>query len=148
LAAVEHRKALLFRVGAQLCALPLDQVVETMRPLPLRPVSGAPPGVVGLSLIRGTALPVIDIGVLFGQNTAHPQRLVIAKTAQRRFAVFVDEVIGIRPIAAEALQALPPLMRDADPLGLERLATLDGELMLLLNAARLAPAEWQERQPA
>lgn len=136
-------KALVFRTGQQLCALPLGHVVETMRPLPLRPVAGAPAGVLGLALIRGSALPVIDVGSLIGHRALAPDRFIAVRAAERRFALCADAVVGIRDLPAEALQTLPPLLRDADSLVVENISRLDNELVLLLDGARLLPPDWE-----
>ena len=136
-------KALIFRIGAQICALPLGQVVETLRAPTLRAAPGAPPCVLGLALIRGVALPVIAVANLLGQKHTSGERLIVARAGDRRVGLSVDAVTGIRDIAADLLWGLPPLLRDADPLGIDRVAKLDSELIVLLNAARLAPLDWQ-----
>jgi purine-binding chemotaxis protein CheW len=44
---------LLFRSGGRLCALRLESVRETTRPLPIEPIAGTPPFVLGISVMRG-----------------------------------------------------------------------------------------------
>src|SRR5271155_6034274 len=63
--------------GAYSCALPIGHVVETMRPLPTEPVAGAKAFVRGLALIRGAAVPVIDLAHVIGVSEARaPTRFV------------------------------------------------------------------------
>jgi hypothetical protein len=52
---------LISRVQSRLCALALESVLETMRPLPIEPLAGVPEFVRGLPVIRGTPLPVIAL---------------------------------------------------------------------------------------
>jgi len=59
---------LLFRIGGRLCALRLESVLETMRPLPVEPMAGTPPFVLGISIVRGVAMPVVDPARLFGTS--------------------------------------------------------------------------------
>jgi purine-binding chemotaxis protein CheW len=54
---------LLFRARRHLCAMPTEQVVETMRPLPVEPLAAAEPFVLGLCRIRDTSVPVVDAGI-------------------------------------------------------------------------------------
>jgi len=54
-----------------MCALPLEEVEETMRPLPVAPVVAAPVFVRGVCLVRGTPAPVMSLAVLLGG--AHDQ---------------------------------------------------------------------------
>src|SRR5688572_15607941 len=61
---------LICRVSTRVCALPLDAVVETMRPLVVEPVAGAPGFVSGLSIVRGEPIPVVDAARLLGTEVA------------------------------------------------------------------------------
>ena len=130
---------LLCRVGALLCALPLEHVVEVMRLLPIETVAAAAPPVRGLSLIRGAPVPVVDAGVLLGERTARAERLVTIRIGERRVALAVESVAGIRPIAARALHGLPPLLHDAARETVAAIGTLDAQLLFFLNAARIVP---------
>ncbi len=136
----EHpaRPWLLCRAGSRLCALPLGLVVETMRPLPIDALPGAPDFVAGLSIIRGAPVPVVDTARLFGETTAQHRRLVACAVGGRRIALAVEEVAGVAAFAEAETAALPPLLGAADGAAIERLRVLDGEVLLLLDAARLA----------
>jgi purine-binding chemotaxis protein CheW len=131
--------ALLCRSRARILALPLSRVAETMRPLPLEPLPGAPPFVTGVSVIRAAPVPVVDAALLLGGGDSHPRRLVTLTVGDRRVALAVDEVLGVRPLAAEALAELPPLLREAGSGVVEAIGTLDTELLLVLRSARLVP---------
>ncbi|MEI9986942.1 MAG: chemotaxis protein CheW [Aliidongia sp.] len=67
---------LVCRAGGRLCALPLDGVREAMRPLPIDTMAHAPAFVLGLSIIRGTPVPVVDAGLLAGERPVVPGRYV------------------------------------------------------------------------
>ena len=63
-----ERSLLLCQVGSLVCALPLEHISETMRPLSLQPFHGMPPFVDGLSIIRGAPVPVVDLARLLGND--------------------------------------------------------------------------------
>ncbi len=130
---------LVCRAGAGLCALPLGAVVEIMRPLPLEPVASPPPGLRGLSVIRGVPVPVLDLAALLGEPGAAIGRLVTATIAGRKIAFAVATVFGIRRIDSAQLAELPPLLRDSARAAVAAIGTLDAELLLLLEAGRLVP---------
>jgi purine-binding chemotaxis protein CheW len=132
-------RVLVFRARNRLCALPLSSVVETMRPLPIEPVEGAPPFLAGVSVIRGAPVPVVDGGSLLDAGAASPTRLIILRTGDRRVALRVDEVIGIRMLPAGSLQDLPPLLQDARREAVEAIGTLDAEFLVVLSGSRLVP---------
>jgi purine-binding chemotaxis protein CheW len=125
---------LLSRAGMRLCALPLDSVVETMRLLPIEPVERSAPFILGLCVLRGGPVPVIDLARLFGERTGRPQRLVAIRVADRLVALAVDEVLGLRSIPSGAL---PPLLREAAGDVVSAIATLDAELLLFLDTTRV-----------
>jgi hypothetical protein len=55
----------------------------------------------------------------------------------------VDEVVGVRVLAAGTLEETPPLLGDALGGVIEALATLDAALLVVLRAARVLPeATW------
>jgi purine-binding chemotaxis protein CheW len=131
--------SLLCRVEARLCALPLKSVIETLRPLPIEPVAGTPDFVLGLSIIRGGAVPIVDAGRLLGARGARVARFVMLQVGERRIGLAVAGVDGIRQMAAGSLQELPPLLRSASADAVSAIGTLDSELLMILEAVRIVP---------
>lgn len=148
MAALGLTSALLLRAAGQACAFPLAQVVETMRPLPLAPLAGAPAVVRGLALIRGLPVPVIDLNQLLDSTReSTPGRFVVLRVQERRLAVAVEAVLGIAQLAADQLTAVPPLLQAANAELLAAIALHDRELLFVLQATRLVPDElWQQLQ--
>jgi len=139
--------SLLFRVRTRLCAMPLAHVLETMRPLPVEAMSGGPPCVRGLAIIRGTPVPVIDVAELLREERVRGEapspepsaRFVTVKVAGRTIAIAVDAVVGVRSLALDSFGELPPLLRDAETDLVGSIGALDAELLLVLRSARLLP---------
>lgn len=135
-------QVLLFRAGSRGCALPLSQVVETMRPLPLESLPGLPPFVKGIAIIRGEAVPVVDLGrLLSGHGGAAVTRLVTLKLEERRAAVGVESVAGVARLDGSRLQELPPLLKNSADEAIGSLGALDGRLLFVLKAGRIVPDE-------
>jgi purine-binding chemotaxis protein CheW len=139
---------LVCRAGSHLCALPLQQVVEVMRMLPIEQLSGAPPSVRGLCIIRGAPVPVIDTGSLIGDDATRQERLVAVRVGERKVALAVDAVVGIRAIDAGSTDRLPPLLRDAASETVAAIGTLDAELLFFLRTARIVPEDLFSRLDA
>jgi purine-binding chemotaxis protein CheW len=137
----ERAAWLVFRAGAHLCALPLAQVIEIMRPLPIEAVAGAPPYVRGLCVMRGTAVPVVDAGLLIGEARVEAERLVAIRTGDRVIALATETVLGIRMIGAATLAALPPLLGEAARETITAIGMLDAELLLFLRSTRIVPED-------
>lgn len=131
---------LLCRSRLRLCAIPLHCVRETMRALPLEPLPDMPAFMLGVSVIRGQVVPVVDLASLTGQSGGAPgARLVTLELNRRQVALAADDVLGVRSLEPESLGAVPPLLGAAGAGVLGALATLDAELLLVLEAARLIP---------
>lgn len=135
--------ALVCRVHDLSCALPLEVVVETMRPLPAEAVSGMPRFVLGMSIIRGSPVVVVDAGLLLGDHPSTAGRAVTVRTASRTIAFLVDQVIGVRTLTAHSLAALPPLLDHTASDAITAIAALDNELFLMLRVAKLVPDDLQ-----
>jgi purine-binding chemotaxis protein CheW len=135
---------LLCRIGTRLCALPLSHVVETMRPLPVRPMPGMPAFIAGLSLVRGRPLPVVDAAALIGEPAAPPARFVTLQVEARQVVLAVQAVMDIRALPAGPLHAMPPLLSGAAADIVSAIGAQDSEFLWLLDAAKLVPPEFRQ----
>ena len=139
---------LLVRCRAWLCALPLAEVIETLRPLPLQPVAGAPAFVRGLSLVRGELVPVVELALLLGAEGGAPGRLVVVRAATRRLALAVDAVLRIVPHEQLPSRSVAPLLSKALPAQVTALAVLDGAALAVLESTSVLPEEaWATLAP-
>lgn len=136
-------RMLLCQAGSRLCGFPIEHIAETMRPLPVETLAGMPPFLLGLAVIRGIATPVVDLGSLVSGSArrAPPTRYVTVKAGPRQAALAVDAVLGIRAMPASTRAGLPPLCKDARAEFVELIATLDGDLLLVLESAKVVPSE-------
>ena len=134
--------SLVFRAGSLLCAVRLDEVVETMRPLATRPLAGSPSWVRGLSIMRGVPAPVIDVAGLLAGERAAVCRFVAVRTEHGPLALATGEVLGIRAaVPGGPVDGHAALLTGAGPA--QRLvagfATVDAEPLLLLQSMRVLP---------
>jgi purine-binding chemotaxis protein CheW len=133
---------LLARAGAVACALPVRDVVETMRPLPVTALAGVPACVRGVARIRGGPVPVVSLPWLLGDGeTSRAARFVTVRAEGRLVALEVQAVAGVRRLPADIAAALPPLLIHAAQDAVAAVGALDGALLLVLRAGRLVPAD-------
>jgi len=137
------------------CAFFVTDVAEVMRPLPIERLANMPPFVLGLSIIRGQPTPVIDAAALLAQGADDPRsegsdaaerpvgttptRFVVMRVGERRVALAVEAVLGVRAVAHESLRALPPLLRHADDQLVAAIGALDHQLLTVLTGSHLVP---------
>lgn len=133
--------ALHCRAGDRVFAIPIAHVVETMRPLPIEPHPNPPSFVIGVSVVRGEPLPVLDAARLLGGADARPTRFVTLRVADRQVVLAVEAIVGVRDIPPGSLRTLPPLLAGAADGVVASLGTLDAQLLLVLRAVHLVPEE-------
>lgn len=131
--------SLVCRVRDLRCAIPLEHVEETMRPLAVEPLAGVPAFIRGLAIVRGSPIPVVDAAALIYGDTAEPTRFITLKVGARRIALAVDAVIGITAMAPDDYRALPSLFENAGLSAIAAIGVMDAELLLVLRATRLVP---------
>jgi purine-binding chemotaxis protein CheW len=89
-------------------------------------------------VVRGSPTPVIDLGRLCAGQPSQARRFVTLAVGSRTIALAVDDVIGLRTVEQGGMAGMPPLLRDASD-AVTALGVLDSELLLVLDAVRLAP---------
>jgi purine-binding chemotaxis protein CheW len=134
---------LVFRAGTHLCALDVAQVLEVMRPLPVRPLPGVPTFVSGVSVVRGEPIPVVDVARLVGGGDQPATRYVTVRGGRYPAALAAGSVLGVRRIPPASAHDLPPLLGAVSAEAIDGMAVADGEPLLLLRSARIVPdAVW------
>lgn len=143
----EIQRFLLCRLATSWCALTLQGLGEVMRPQPVDRIAGLPEFVEGLAIIRGMALPVVNLPhLLCGSHSpaGDQERFITAHSDGRQLALRVDEVAGILPLNPEIWQALPNLLDELHGQHLAALGSLNGDLVMLLRRTHLlSEADWE-----
>ena len=136
---------LLIQTESNTCALPLSVVAETMRPLKCDSLANSAAFLLGVSLIRGLATPVVSLPVLLGESGGAPAaRWVTVRIGARMAAIAIPRVLGVFNLAGHARQGLPPLLGDAGNGFVADVAALDEQLLLVLRVGRIVPeAVWE-----
>lgn len=139
---------LMTRVGRVTCALPIEHVVETLRPLPVEPLGACDDQALalieGVAMIRGAAVPVVDARKLLGFPAAPATRFVVVRAGQRRIALAVDAVHDVVAIDREVVSGLPPLLGGVGgdrATAIAAIGARDAGLMIVLDAARVVPED-------
>jgi purine-binding chemotaxis protein CheW len=133
---------LIARVGNARLAVPLlclDEVARTDRPLVA--ISGTS-GIDGLCNLRGSVLPVIDLGRRFGcsDTAAAGARLLVQTIGGCRTGFRVDAVEGVHAVGADAIAPSPACLGEAGPLVQAVLTLADGAVVPVLDLERVPGA--------
>jgi chemotaxis signal transduction protein len=88
------RNYLLVRAGGRRVGLALGAVVEVLEPGPAFPVPSLGPAVRGVTTVRGTLLPLVDLGALLAGRPCAAERggaTVVVQVDGRRLCFEVDD---------------------------------------------------------
>ena len=140
-AAERTSRWLRLRCGTQAYALELLKVQEVVLPVPLLPLRGTAPAMLGIMNLRGQVVPVMDLGIHLGAATGEDD-------AQTRIVVLEEngETLGLRVSAVEDVANLTD--SQIEPPDTARICQISNELfrgvarisqrpMILLDATRL-----------
>jgi purine-binding chemotaxis protein CheW len=97
---------LVFDVCGEPCALPVEAVQEIAPMASVARLPGLPSLLEGFLNLRGTAVPVLRLGRLFGAGRPVPglyTPLVVMRGEAHLLALLVDAVIGIARLPADGL---------------------------------------------
>lgn len=138
---VKSEQSLVFRAGSLLCALGLDQIIETMRPLAVQPLAGTPAFVQGLCVMRGVPTPVVHVARLVGGGDAPVSRFVAVKTGRTPMAFATGPVLGIRHVTPDDSTDAPAGPRNVSVPVVTGVGAIDTEPLVFLDGAAVLPDE-------
>ncbi|GAB2532911.1 chemotaxis protein CheW [Rhodanobacter koreensis] len=131
-----------FHIGAQLYAAPLADVSEVIRPGELTPVPGAAADLLGIRLLRGRIVPVLDGCLRLGLPVlpaADPERIrvVMLSHGSHLVGLQVDDIGELLRIDGGEIAPPPPgrASRPDDPVS--GVLAWKGEFAALLDIRRL-----------
>lgn len=134
------RQFITFEVGERRLAIEIMAIREIRAWTPVTALPSTPSHVVGVVNLRGVVLPVTDLRQLLGwgatETTSRHAIIVIQIGGQLR-GVIVDAVHDIATLGAEQIQPVPDIGESTASRLLEGIATVDGNLIMVLNLGQL-----------
>ena len=101
-------RAAIISLGGELFTIDLKSVREVFVVESITPVPGMPSGLVGVTNLRGTVIPLLDLRPMFGLNAVEILRYaVVVQHGNWQVGVLVDTVPEIRTIAKNQFSPAP-----------------------------------------
>lgn len=150
---LEEERAVVVQVGGVEFGIEVRRVREVLRAPPITRIPYPPPAVLGIVSIRGTLVPVVDLGErLLGHPASREGRLVIVRDPEQEGSIglLVDSVLDLIPLADTGI-APPPEVEASLPAGwilgiltpgAERIVTL----LELTNVLDIQPPSVEENR--
>jgi len=141
---------LTFQVDEIVYAVPVKQVIEVVPRVGLRRVPHAPECFLGLLHYRGSALPVIDLGLLMGRSACVDRldtrillvRGPVAGEEDDRLGLLAEQVNELVEVDDARMAMRAPLMLNAPYLG--RVYETQAGLLQMIDPGRIAVSEMTE----
>lgn len=104
-----HRQLVVFSLGVEEYALPIQQVHEIIRYAEPRSVASRDPWLRGVISLRGKIVPVHDLATRLGVSARRPAeaKIIIVETGADMAGVVVDDVAEVLTVEDAQLEALP-----------------------------------------
>jgi purine-binding chemotaxis protein CheW len=133
------RQIVVFSLGGEEYALPIDSVSEIIRHAEPRTVASDTPDVHGVIGLRGKIVPIVDLAGRLGLASTGTDpaggKVIILDADGGQLGIVVDEVDEVLTVPTEQLEAVP-----AAGSAVEAIAKLDDRLIMLLDAAAFVAA--------
>lgn len=101
-------RAAIVSIGGELFTIDLQTVREVFVVESITPVPGMPAGLVGVTNLRGTVIPLLDLRTMFGLNADATMRYaVVVQHGNWQGGVLVDTVPEIRTLARDQFLPAP-----------------------------------------
>lgn len=131
-------EVLVFQAAGERYAFDTAHVDQVHPMLPITALPGVPDFVVGIILVEGEALSVLDLRSLLDlplSRLAEPAAIIVLRNETMEFGVLAEEILGIERHAEAALERALPTLADTAAtylkgVAMDRTAILDAELLL------------------
>jgi len=137
-----------FKLDNETYGIRVMQVQEVLRVSEIAPVPGAPHYVMGIINLRGNVVTVINTRSRFGLPQAENDdstRIVILESDDNVVGILVDGVAEVVDLEKEQIETSPNVGNDESSKYIEGVATLEGELLILVDINKLlTDEEWNE----
>jgi purine-binding chemotaxis protein CheW len=135
------RQFITFDVGNRRLGIEIMAIREIRAWSPVTALPAVPSHVVGMVNLRGVVLPVTDLSRLLGwgaTETTARHVIIVAQIAGQLRGMIVDAVHDIVTLNAGQIQPVPDVGEAAATTLLEGIATIEGNLIMVLDRDKLA----------
>jgi len=137
--AVEERTYVAFRLDREEYGLPVGSVREVLRVGEVTRVPQAPPHIRGVTNVRGSILPVVEIRTRVGLGPLDPgpgARIVVLEVGERALGLLVDRVSHVVKVRVTEIEPPPAEIVTARTDYVVGVAKRPGGLLILLDPAK------------
>lgn len=138
---------LTFLLGEEVFALDIRSVREIIQYVPMTAVPLMPAFVRGVINLRGTVLPIIDLGARLGFPIAEPtarHAIIVAQIGTQVVGLLVEGVSDIFTVSEDVIQPTPDVASETAKRFVRGVIPLEGRLISVISIASVLPEGMRE----
>ncbi|PWW44477.1 chemotaxis protein CheW [Melaminivora alkalimesophila] len=139
-AAAQAREYLTFRLGQEEYGIDILKVQEIRGYEPPTRIAGAPPFIKGVTNLRGTIVPIVDLRLRLACARAEYDSftvVIILNLRERIVGIVVDSVSDVLELAPEQVRPAPDVDSAIDAQCIRGLGSVGERMLILLDIERL-----------
>lgn len=143
----DYIRPVVFTLGGQKFGVDINLVQSIERQVDVVPVPNAMKYISGIVNLRGEVIPVMSLKKKFSMDDTAESKgnnTVIVNLPDMKIALEVDEVIEIGELDPEKISPMPNLAKSDDTEYLDRVASIDNKLVILLDINKILSEEEAE----
>lgn len=138
----DYIKPVIFRLGSQNFGVDINLVQSIEREINVVRVPNSMNYISGIVNLRGEVIPAFSLRKKFGTDDAvgsigEDSTVIVNIPGSIKLALEVDEVLEIGDIDADSIVPMPALAKTEETGYLDRVANVNGELVILLDVEKL-----------
>lgn len=149
---METDKHILFNLEEQTFAVHVQQIISIERSLELTQIPKTPKFMKGVTELRGVMTPIIDLRErmeLGDVENSDQTRILVVQVDEMQIGMLVDQATEVKDVPASLIKQPPKLVGQIKDTFLLGVATIDDELILLLDLEQVIQfAEKKELEEA
>ena len=131
---------LTFVLGAEEYGLEILKVQEIKGHSGVTRMPNTPPHVKGVTNLRGSVLPVIDLRTRFAldvKDDTKQTRIMIVTLGTIKAGIIVDAVSEVLRVPDDSVEPLPPMINSVDSAFLKGIVRLENRLIIMLELSKV-----------
>lgn len=143
---MEHQ-LVVFELANEFYGINIAMVESIIKLQAITQLPQTPAYVKGVTNLRGSVLPVIDLRARFAleaQAETRQTRIIIVTMGKLKVGVVVDGVSEVLRVADELVEPLPAMVNTVNSVFLKGIARLENRLIILLELSKVLDLEEQQ----
>ncbi|MBI9060293.1 MAG: chemotaxis protein CheW [Labilibaculum sp.] len=139
-----EKQLVIFELGAEYFGIDISMVEGINKLLEITKIPQAPAYLEGITNLRGSVLPVIDLQKRFGmvvQEQTNDTRIMVANMDGVKIGMVVSAVSEVLTIDDKEIEPPPPMVSNVNSEFIIGVAKIDKRLVILLDLAKVLTVE-------